>query len=749
MPERYVEAILKYLSERDYQPLKPRQLARQMGVSDEEYGSFRDAIKRLRDSGRIVLGAKDALTLPQIANRVTGHYTANPRGFGFVVPETPNSHGDLFIPPGASGGAMTGDFVVATVQKQGKREGRDVMSGQIVEIIRRGRNQFVGVLERAKGAWFVIPDGKQMTTPIVIRDVGAAGPKAGAKVVVEIIHYGGEGELPNGVLVETLGEQGQLAVETQSIIRAHGLEDKFSPEALEDARRALEAFNPQDFTGRQDLTRETIITIDPPDARDYDDAISLTEKPGGGFVLGVHIADVSNFIPAGSALDKEARQRATSVYFPRRVVPMLPEVLSNGICSLQEGENRYCKTAFIEYDAQGNRTASRYCESVIASARRLTYTQAQDIIDGRSGDYPPAVVELVQRMDRVARVIEARRRKAGMIHLDLPDVELVFDEDNRVIDAVPEDTAYTHTIIEMFMVEANEVVAELMNRLNRPCLRRIHPSPDQQGSKQLTLFVHACGHKLPADLSRKDIQRLLETVKGRPESFAVNLAVLKTFEQAVYSPMQIGHFALGSEHYCHFTSPIRRYPDLTVHRLFADYCRGRMSTRPPEDLSELTKLGDHCSGAERRAQAAEDELREVLVLQFLATKVGETFDGVITGVTNFGMFVQSRRFLVDGLVRFQDLGDDWWEVDARRGCVRGEMSGQSFRIGDVLTVTIAAVDVARRQLNLAPAGSKFKKPKGATRPPKAGAPRKPLAINGKGGKKQPHKKHNRRGRSRR
>ncbi|HUT57051.1 MAG TPA: ribonuclease R [Phycisphaerae bacterium] len=703
MPERYIEAILKYLAARDYRPLKVRQLARRMGVAEENYGTFRQAVKQLSDSGRVVMGAKSALMLPEITSRVVGFYRANPRGFGFVVPETPNAHADLFIPPKADGGAMTGDLVKAKVVSRGRRGGRSVVAGQVIEIIRRGQNRFVGTLQRAEGNWFVLPDGTKTVTPILIPDVSDAGPPAGTKVVAEIIQYGERGKLPTGVLVETLGPQGQIEVETLAVIRAHGLEDEFSAKAMADTRRAVDQFDPDAADGREDLTGRTIITIDPATARDYDDAVSLEELPKGAFRLGVHIADVSHFVAEGADLDAEARARGTSTYFPRRVVPMLPELLSNGVCSLQEGQRRYCKSVLLDYDADGNRMKSRFAETVIASAKRLTYEQAQAICDGKTGGFDKPVVGLVRDMEKLARRIEARRRKAGMIHLDLPDAELVLDEAGNVTDAVPEDQSYSHTIIEMLMVEANEAVAELLNGLNRPCLRRIHPSPDADDTKQLASFIRACGHKLPASMSHKDIQDLLDAVRGKPESYAVNLAVLRTFQQAEYSPMNVGHFALASSHYCHFTSPIRRYPDLTVHRLLTEHLRGRLETRPPEDLSELTKLGEHCTAAAHRAEAAEDELRQVLVLQLLAGKIGEDFDGVITGVANFGIFVQLRRFLIDGLVRLEDLGDDWWDVDAKRGEVRGEVGGRRFRIGDLMSVRVAAVDVARRQLNLVPA----------------------------------------------
>jgi ribonuclease R len=725
MPDRFVDAIIKSLTARDYQPLKPRQLARRLGVTEEHYGAFREAIKRLRDSGRIVLGAKDALTLPEIGDRVRGVFRANPRGFGFIVPETPNSHGDLFVPEDSTGGAMTGDLVVATVRRRGKREGRALYAGTVVQILQRGQNRFVGTLRRAaldtlrppRGtdvAWFVMPDGAAMSTPIVIRDVpgtatgravagGPAGPAEGTKVVAEIVDYGKRGQLPSGVIVETLGKRGRLEVETRAVIRAHGLADAFSPQALADARTAVEAFNPADTRGRVDLAGLTVVTIDPPDARDFDDAISVQPAAAGCVTLGVHIADVSHFVREATALDDEARARGTSTYFPRTVVPMLPEVLSNGVCSLQEGERRYCKSAFITYDREAEVTAVRFAETVIASSKRLTYQQAQGICDGKTGGYARKVVELMRRSLDLARRIEARRRRAGMLHLDLPEVELIFDDRGRVVDAVPEDQSYTHTLIEMFMVEANEAVAGLFDRLRRPILRRIHPAPDPTSAIGLSAFARAAGHRIPRDLTRRDLQQLLEAVKGSPASYAVNLAVLKTFQQAEYSPMHIGHFALASSHYCHFTSPIRRYPDLMVHRVLADYCRGRLKHRPPEDTAELSRLGEALTAAERRSEAAEGELREVLLLQMLAGRIGEEFDGVVTGVANFGIFVQLRRFLIDGLVHLEDLGDDWWDVDARGGLVRGERTGRAYRIGDLMRVRVANVDEPRRQLNLVPA----------------------------------------------
>jgi ribonuclease R len=714
MNEQYIDAILKYLSDSNQQ-LKPRQLADKLGVPDEEYQEFKQTLHHLEEQGRVVLGAKNAVMLPGIGSQVVGYFRPNPKGFGFVCPQSPNDHGDLFIPPGQDGGAMNGDLVVARVHKRGKRDGEMQYDGQIIEVLRRANNRFVGQFQKIHDRHVVVPDGKQFSQPIHIRDVGAAGPPEGRLVLVEIVEFPEEtGEMPAGVIVRELGAPGELEVETRAIILAYGLEEDFGTEAMDYARQRSHEFSVENLDHpREDLRDKKIVTIDPPDARDYDDAISIDVNEDGTWTLGVHIADVSHFVEVDSPLDLEARQLSTSVYFPRRVIPMLPKILSNGVCSLQENQDRLAKSAFITYDGDGRVISARVCESIIRSRKRLTYKEAQSILDGRTrwgggrgdrshGAYDPEVIRLVKNMNKLARRIEARRDTQGMLHLDLPAVELILDEQGKVVDAQPEDSSYTHTIIEMFMVEANEAVARLLTDLNRGFLRRIHPEPDQAGEGQLAGFIRAAGFQIPDNPTREDIQGLLNTVKGKPESYAVNLAILKTFQQAEYSPLQIGHFALASNCYCHFTSPIRRYPDLTVHRLLAEHCRGQLENKPREDQAELIALGEHCSAAERRAQSAENELRDVLVLQLMEKKQGEIFDGVVTGVTKFGMFVQWPKYLVEGLIRFENLEGDFWEVNTKGGFVQGRNTGRKVRIGDVLSVRIVEVDVTRRQMDLLP-----------------------------------------------
>ncbi|MCS7033104.1 MAG: VacB/RNase II family 3'-5' exoribonuclease, partial [Phycisphaerae bacterium] len=515
----------------------------------------------------------------QASGRILGTYRHNRRGFGFVVPSDPVGHEDLYIPEGENGGAITGDIVAARITSRGQRDGKTMYTGRIVEVLERTHQRFVGTLQKAHGEWLVYPDGNTFTEPILTPDAAGRHIRTGTKVVVELTQWPDEHARAQGVITEVLGQAGQKDVDLRGVIIQFNLPGDFPEEARIEASNAVAAFDPRaELSRRLDLREEVICTIDPDDAKDYDDAISLRQLDTGNWELGVHIADVSFFVREGSALDAEARKRGNSTYFPGHVIPMLPEVLSNGVCSLQEGVPRLTKSVFITLDEYARPVATRFANSIIRSRKRLRYTEAQDLIDGREEirhpdgprrlrDYPQEVVQLLRQMDQLARRIQKRRLADGQLVLDLPEVELVLDDDGKVIDAVPEDTSYTHTLIEMFMVEANEAVARLLDGLRVPFLRRIHPEPEPEDSERLRQFVQVSGHRLPRRLDRQGIQSLLSAVRGKPEAFAINLAVLKSLTRAEYSPQVIGHYALASEHYCHFTSPIRRYADLTIHRL--------------------------------------------------------------------------------------------------------------------------------------------------------------------------------------
>ncbi|MCP4594486.1 MAG: ribonuclease R [bacterium] len=703
--ERLTERILKFVARSEYQPQQARALARAMGIAEDEYGDFHDAVKALTKSGRMVMGARHAVTLPEPRGSLFGKYRANPRGFGFVIPDAPHLHGDLYVPEGKSGGAMTGDTVRAAIRKRGKRGGKMLYEGRILEIVTRGDSRFVGELQNELGQWFVRPDGNTFHGPIFVGDVGAKTAKAGDQVVAEITEYPAPGRDARGVVVEVLGKRGAPGVDLLSIINQHGLPTEFPPEVLADARKAIAGYDSQAVLAeRKDLRDLTVITIDPDTARDFDDAISLTPLPGGKIELGVHIADVAHFVVPGGPLDREAQERSNSAYFPNHVIPMLPEVLSNGLCSLQENQPRLTKSAFITYDRRGKVVAERFANGMIHSAKRLTYGEATNILAGKTRGYAKSVVALLKEMEKLARTIRARRIRAGMLVLNLPEVEVVLNDAGEVVGVAPEDTAFSHTIIEMFMVEANEAVGRLLRELGVPNLRRIHPEPEEEVVESLGRFLGVLGIKAPKAVNHRSLQKLLQEAEGSSNQYAVNLAVLRSMQQAVYSPKPTGHFALASEDYVHFTSPIRRYPDLTIHRLLDAHLRNdlgkRKGRKQQPNTAALEALGELCSTHERRAEGAERELKLVYILRLLAQRLGDVFEGVVTGVANFGVFVQLPEYLVDGLLRFSDLPEDWWEVDAAAGCVVGERTGYSIKLGDRLTVAVAAVDLATRKVNL-------------------------------------------------
>jgi ribonuclease R len=706
MPEKFKQQILRFLGHRDYTPLKLGPLAKAMGVPDEDYEQFKLAFGELRRSGRVVIGSRNLVALPPLSGKLTGRFRANVKGFGFVTPLEPNAHGDLFIPPGSTAEAMTGDTVMARVVQRGKRNGQMRYGGEIIQILERGQNQFVGTLCYQNGYWFVKPDGAGAVEPITVDDVTAKNASENDKVVVEILSYPTERHLARGVILEVLGKAGLYDSEIKSIIHQYHLPTEHDAACLEQARRAAAVFYPDKIDSRDDITNQVIITIDPPDAKDFDDAISLAKTPDGNWLLGVHIADVSHFIEMNSPLDIEAKNRGNSAYLPGKTIPMLPEILSNGICSLQPGQKRFVKSAYITYDRQGNVLGRDFANSIMCSFERLTYEQADAILSGRVSGAKPEVVSLLKDMETLAQAIEKRRNKQGMLHLNLPETEIIMDKEGKVADARPADTSYPHTIIEMFMVEANEAVAALLDRFNVPFMRRIHPDPDILSTKNLARFVSICGIKVPRHLDRKAIQDLLAKVKDTPAELAINLHVLRSLSRAEYSPLNIGHYALASQCYCHFTSPIRRYADLMVHRLLDCYLRQELNKIGLEEVlpeQELIEIGKHITFTEERAEDAEHELKTVLILQMLGERTGEFLDCVVTGLTNFGIFVQSQRFGIEGLIPLEELGPDEWRYDDKVHSVVGLRSGYKIRLGEPMVTQIVSVNIPARQLNLVPA----------------------------------------------
>jgi ribonuclease R len=742
MPIRFTHRILEHLSHETYRPTTPDQIAREMRVDPDHHDVFDEAIELLEQEGRLERDDRGFVRLPRMSDEIVGTFKLNVRGFGFIKPDQPYREGDLFVPPGGVRDAVSGDLVRARVMRQkgrGRGPGRSDAIGHIIEVIERGQDQFVGTVVQRGKHWFVKPDGRTLYEPVLIRDPHAKNVKPGDKVVIELLHYPEEEYHAEGVITKVLGEAGRPDVETQAVIEAHGLRTEFPDGVHREAVEATQRFEQESQTGdtgREDLTDRFIFTIDPPDAKDFDDAISIEyDEQAEEWTLGVHIADVSHFVTPGSTLDEEAQARGNSVYLPRLVIPMLPEVLSNGVCSLQEGVPRFTKSVFITFDSRGKVLTQRVASTIIKSAKRLTYLEAQALIDGDTKEarkhartdpeYADQLVETLRRADTLAKTLRKRRIRDGMIVLNLPEVELVFDEDGHVIDAVPEDDAFTHTIIEMFMVEANEALARLFDSLGVPILRRIHPDPKFGDIEELRLYARAAQYNLPDEPTRHDLQKLLNATKETPASRAISFAVLRTLTKATYSPAMIGHFALASDHYAHFTSPIRRYPDLTLHRALAAYLdatdngrsvpggrkRDQLGKRLLDDdrvpdEGQLITLGRQCSDTEQEAEDAERALRDFLVMQFLKENhLGDEFPGVITGVVGAGVFVSIERFLVEGMVKLHDMprGEgipSRWSVDQSTGRLIAQGGNASMGIGDIVTVQIVDVDLASRHLDL-------------------------------------------------
>ncbi|MEM7227836.1 MAG: VacB/RNase II family 3'-5' exoribonuclease [Planctomycetota bacterium] len=740
MPARFTQQIIEHMRHPSYRPSEVRQIAREMRVDHDDRPAFDAAVGQLIESGRAEKNKQDELRLPTYGDEVEGSFKLNPRGFGFIRTDIKYREGDLYVPRGRNDTAITGDRVRAVVRRRrNNRTGRMDVLGEIVEVIERGNTVFTGTLIKQKSNWFVEPDGKNLHDPVIIRDPGAKNAKAGDKVVIELLQFPEADYFAEGVITKVLGDAGKPDVETEAVIVAFGLRTEFPEEASEQARGASQQFDEDlkhiDET-REDLRDQFIFTIDPPDAKDYDDAISITyHADDGEWELGVHIADVAHFIPQGSSLDEEAKERGNSVYLPRRVIPMLPEVLSNGVCSLQEGVDRLTKSAFIRFNDQGRVVGQRMAATVIRSAKRLTYLEAQALIDGdqkearRHAKTPPAytddLIAALRHADKLARTLLKRRERDGMVTLNLPVVELVFDENGHVVDAGPEDDAFTHRIIEMFMVEANEALARAFEDIGVPILRRIHPEPTFGDIEELRLYARLVEVKLPAEPDRSDLQRLLEISRDTTASRAIHMAVLRTMTKAIYSPSIVGHFALASDHYAHFTSPIRRYPDLTLHRVLTAYLeltdngknrpggrkRGTLTRQLHNDAriideGALVQLGGHCSDTEGNAEEAERELRNFLVMQFLEENhLGDELDAVVTGVTNNGVYVSIERFLVEGMVRSTELPgssdrEDRWSLNEDLQRIYAKRSGLSLGMGDAIRVQIVAVDLASRQLDL-------------------------------------------------
>jgi ribonuclease R len=711
------DRLMRLVVSADYRPSKPKQIASQLKLDLEGYRELRRVIKQLVLEGRLVYGSNHLVLstgsvggptdrLRGTFRRARGSGFSAGGGFGFVRPNNGDAGSsdddvqeDLFVPPGRTGGALDGDLVEVTVRPSHKGGNE----GAVIEILQRARRQFTGTFKIIDGKPAVFLDGTPYDQPVEVGDVRGLPLEKDDKVFVEMVDYpDDEGKGGEAVILERLGSNSNPAIDTMLIMRQFALPEEFPEKVLDAARQQADAFNDDEVPAdRKDLTDMLTITIDPFDARDFDDAISLQLEEGGRWRLWVHIADVSTFVPLGGAIDEEARNRATSVYLPDRVVPMIPEIISNHLASLQPDKMRLVKTVEIEMQDDLTISHTEVHNAAIHSDKRLNYRQVDQFLanpEKYREEWGDAVCDLLTNMHTLAMKMRKKRFKGGALSMDMPDIKLDLDKSGKVKGAREVEHTESHQLIEEFMLAGNQAVATWLDDLGLNYLSRLHPSPERRKLRQLSQFVKDLGIDVGKIESRFEIQAVLDKVAGTPLENAVNFSVLKSMNKAVYAPQKDGHYALDMEHYCHFTSPIRRYPDLTVHRLVQKLIEGKKT--PDDPFPVLVNLGFHCSDMERNAAQAERELIELKLLHFLKRRVGKPMEAIVSRVYPDGLHARCVGLPVDGFVPVTTLPKDKYRYERSGQMLIGFKDGNRFRLGDQLSVIIANVDLQERQLYL-------------------------------------------------
>ncbi len=728
--DQFEEIILNYVASENYKPAKPKIIAKKLKIAEDSFVEFRRTVKRLVRKKKLSWGPKH-LVMPGKPTEETdsksksksksqskpsddailGRFRKSKNGYGFVTPEVASDIlEDIHIPERMTIDATNGDIVKVQILKN-RKGSNPGLAGRILEVVERSTYQFVGSYFESEPYGYVSVDREAFPDPIMVGDAGAKDCQRGDQVVIEMVKFPSHHSPGEAVIVKVLGAHNQPGVDTQTIIHEFQLPEEFPEAVIEDARKQAEKFDAQQLEeGRKDLTSETIITIDPKEARDFDDAISLKRIEKDHWVLGVHIADVSHFVRPNTHLDSEAYKRATSVYLPDKVVPMLPETISNNLASLQPNRVRFTQSVFIEYSPDGLRIHTETTKAAIKSCRRFSYEEIDEFLadpEPWKEKESPEVIQLLGHMHELAMILRNRRMNGGAIELALPDVKILLADDGKVDGAKLVEHTQSHQIIEEFMLAANEAVAEKLGDLQLPYLRRIHEAPDPRKLKFLTEFVRELGIPCESLESRFEIKRVIQEAANKPVRHAVNFSILRSMKKAKYSPQDFGHYALASKAYCHFTSPIRRYPDLVIHRMIASLQENRT---PATDFSQMMKIGNHCSRLEENAEQAERQLIRLKLLNYLSTRIGTELKSFITGVTANGFFAQGIDLPAEGFISIDSLPDDIYDFDPTIKCLTGRRTGNSYRLGDNLVVKVAKVDLGKRTLDFLLAGASKKRP---------------------------------------
>lgn len=693
------EHLVAFMNELAYKPMDTFELSKIFDVRKADVKNFKKLLKEMEQEGYIVKNRTGHYGVPERMGLVVGKLQGHSKGFGFVISE--EDRPDIYITSSNMNGAMNGDLVVAKITKE-ENNGKKC-EGEICRILKRANKTIIGTYEDSKNFGFVVPEDIRIHQDIFIPREMKAAAKTGDIVIAEITEWPEKRRNPEGKIVEILGRKEDKGIDILTVIKKHKLPEEFPPNVLSFADKIPEVIPEEEYKKREDLRNIKTVTIDGEDAKDLDDAVSIKKMENGNYYLGVHIADVSNYVREKNPLDKEALSRATSVYLIDRVIPMLPKKLSNGICSLNPKVDRLTLSCFMEIDGEGKVVDHDIFESIIRTSERMTYTDVTKILKNQDEEVTKRydyLIEDFKTMEELCNILYKKRMKRGAIDFEFQESKIILDEKGKPVDIKPYEREIANRIIEEFMLVCNETVAEHMFWTNLPFVYRIHEEPDNEKLEHFNEFVHNLGYviKWGKEVHPKELQKIVEEVKGKKEETVVSTLLLRSLKQARYSPECVGHFGLAAKYYCHFTSPIRRYPDLMIHRIIKEFINGKIDEGRAKKLVGIVDYASvQSSDMERVAQEAEREVDDLKKAEYMSDKIGEEYNGIISSVTNFGLFVELPN-TVEGLIHISDLNDDYYIYDEKHLCLIGERNKVVYRLGDEVHIKVARVDMTSHEI---------------------------------------------------